>query len=337
MNKTEQGVLPSGSFTHLLVHLLLLLTFSFTHNVSAEALPTNIPSPEKNSQKPYVFIVYSPDNPLYSRVAKKLIENLSLKRSDIIITQTPPKQTIKTIEQNNNNIIIGIGHAGIQSVNKHYPETKKLFISTAPNIDRLKTNKDDAILYMTQSYCRQIKFIRRLNNHWKTISILSSEKKPIDNIPIQQCASKYNFKIYQVNTKSGENQSRKIKDALSHSDVLLALPDNSIYNSKTVKNILLTSYRYRKPVIAFSKNFVSAGALASINSDTNQISQSAYRIVEQYFNAGNRFEKPVNFPQAFDININRQVFRALDLSAPNINELKKSLQENIQNTAGEKL
>ncbi|NOR41719.1 MAG: hypothetical protein GQ572_00165, partial [Gammaproteobacteria bacterium] len=125
-----------------------------------------------------------------------------------------------------------------------------------------------------------------------------------------------------------------IKDVLNHSDVLLALPDKNIYNSKSVKNILLTSYRHRKPVIAFSRNFVEAGALAAIYSSTEQIAQSASDLVGQYFKSGQRFKQSVNYPLAFDISINRQVFRALDLSIPDIDKLKQTLKDSETDKSG---
>jgi ABC-type uncharacterized transport system substrate-binding protein len=116
---------------------------------------------------------------------------------------------------------------------------------------------------------------------------------------------------------------------------LLALPDKNIYNSKSVKNILLTSYRHRKPVIAFSKNFVSAGAIAAIYSSTEQIAESASQLIEQYFKLGQRFKKSLNYPLAFDVSINRQVFNALDLTAPELNQLKKTLRDLEKDKSGE--
>jgi ABC-type uncharacterized transport system substrate-binding protein len=276
-------------------------------------------------------MVYSPDSRLHSNIANKLSDELKLKHPDIAITRLSPDETIQ-LPDRNNGLIIGIGDAGTQSASKNYPKIKKLFIATDPNRYRLDAKKSNATLYMTQSYCRQIKFIRLLNSHWKTISILSSHKKPVNSKPIQQCAKTFGFKIYTVKVSSEENQTNKIKDALKHSNVLLALPDSSIYNSRTVKNILLTSYRYRKPIIGFSKNFVNAGALASIHSTTVQIAHSASDIIEQYFESGARFKKLINYPDEFDININRQVFRALDLPVPDIKTLIESLQAATHST-----
>ena len=336
MNKTEQGVLHQSKLLHLLIHILLFSTFCLTPPASAETLATNTAPHEKNRQKHHLFVIYSPDNTLHANIIQKLSENLKLKHPDIIITEVTPEEKIKTVNSNTD-LIIGIGHTGMQNADKHYPKTKKLFISTDPNKYKLDTkkNKKDAILYMAQPYCRQIRFIKSLNKQWKTIGFLNSREKPIDANTIQQCAKEHDLETYIVQTTDDEYLKDHIKDVLNHSDILLALPDKNIYNSKSIKNILLTSYRHRKPVIAFSRNFSEAGALASIYSSTEQIAQSASDLVEQYFKSGQQFKKSVNYPQAFDVSINRQVFRALDLSIPDdIDKLKQTLEYSETDKSG---
>jgi ABC-type uncharacterized transport system substrate-binding protein len=130
---------------------------------------------------------------------------------------------------------------------------------------------------------------------------------------------------HEVWASDNAHLSHDIKNALYYSDLLLALPDRTIYNSRTVKNILLTSYRIRKPVIAFSKNFVNAGAIAAIHSDTQQISQSASALVRQYFTNKHVFNKKINYPEDFDISFNRQVFKALGLDIPDLKSIKNEL------------
>jgi putative ABC transport system substrate-binding protein len=330
MNITEQGVLQKSKLTYLFVHILLLLTCCLIHPVSAEATPADASPDDKNTKKHRVFIINTPGKILHANIIQQLSDNLNLTRPDIVISKvTAAEEKIKTVDHKTD-LIIGIGYAGMDSANQHYPKTKKLFISTDPNRYRLDadTNKNDAILYMTQPYCRQLQFIKSLNTQWKIISILHSRKKPIDSKAIRDCANNFKIKVYIVSTTAEENLTDKIKHALNHSDVLLALPDSSIYNSKTVKNILLTSYRQRKPIIAFSNNFVNAGALASINSSTEQIADSASKLIEQFFDSDMTFERSTNYPDEFDISINRQVFWALDLIIPDINKIKPSLQNN---------
>ncbi|MBE9560945.1 MAG: hypothetical protein IMF15_09160 [Proteobacteria bacterium] len=337
MNKTEQGVLHLNKLARWLGHILLPLSFFLSSPTLSETAQKHAPAPKEDTVERQVLIVYSPDSTLHTDIIEKLSEDLQRRFTDITISKiTPDEQSSKRIKkttEKNHVLIVAIGRTGMISANLNYPNVNKLFISTDPNKYQLDTvkNKNDAILYMTQSYCRQVRFIKLLDPQWKTISILSSQEKPIDVTTIRQCANSYNLKLYAVSVKDNENLTKKIKHALHHSDALLALPDNNIYNSKTVKNILLTSYRYRKPVIAFSKNFVNAGALASINSDKEQIAQSASDLVEQYFNSGQRFTKPVNHPEAFNININRQVFRALDKIVPETDKLKQSMLDDSGN------
>ena len=336
MNMTEQGVLHQSKLIHLLIHILLFLTFCLSHPASAETLADNTQPHERNRQKHHVYIIYSPDNTLHANIIQKLSDNLKLKSSDIIITEVTPEEIIKTVNSNID-LIIGIGNAGMKNADKHYPKTKKLFISTDPNKYKLdkKKNKNDAILYMAQPYCRQIRFIKLIDQQWKTIGLLNSREKPIDANTIQQCAKEHDLETYIVQTTDDERLKDHIKDVLNHSDILLALPDKNIYNSKSIKNILLTSYRHRKPVIAFSKNFADAGALASIYSSTEQIAQSASDLVEQYFKSGQLFKKSIYYPQAFDVSINRQVFRALDLSIPDdIDKLKQTLEYSETDKSG---
>lgn len=298
--------------------MLLTLTF-YTATPDASSID--------NGRSHHVYVIFSPENELHSNIVQIISKDLKLRRPSIDVSNITPGEKIKIVDSDND-IVIVIGSEGMKSADTHYPGIKKLFISSDPNKYKLHKdrNSNDAILYMTQTYCRQVHFIRQLNRQWKIISILNSLEKPLDSSQIQQCADEHDMKIYIVSTTDKENITDKIKHALHHSDVLLALPDSNIYNSKTVKNILLTSYRYRKPVIAFSKNFVNAGALAAIYSDTENIAMSASKLIEQYLYTATPIE-PINYPDAFDISINRQVFRALDIPIPDIDTIKMTIQQ----------
>lgn len=323
-----------NTLINLLIKSLLLVMLSLANSACAETLIIDVAPPEKIKiiEKNHVFIIHSPDNTLQSDIIQKLSENLKSKRPELIISKIKPERKNTTIN-NDTDIIIVIGHENMKRANQYYPKATKLFISTDPEKSRLSknSNKNNAILYMTQSYCRQIQFIKLINKNWKVISLFNSQEKPVRSKDINQCAKKYGMKIYTVNTTTEDNMTANVKTALNNSDVLLALPDKSVYNSNTVKNILLTSYRYRKPVIAFSRNFVNAGALASIHSSVEQVAKSASQLIKQYYELGQRFEKSVNHPQLFDISINKQVFRALDLSSPDVNKLKQILERKESN------
>ncbi len=63
------------------------------------------------------------------------------------------------------------------------------------------------------------------------------------------------------------NDSRPLQALFRNSDVLLGLDDPQLYNPKTAKNLLLSSYAQQLPLVGPNAGFVRAGSLASTYSD----------------------------------------------------------------------
>ncbi|TFY95215.1 ABC transporter substrate-binding protein [Pseudomonas nabeulensis] len=63
------------------------------------------------------------------------------------------------------------------------------------------------------------------------------------------------------------NDSRALQTLFRNSDVLLGLDDPQLYNPKTAKNLLLSSYAQQLPLVGPNAGFVRAGSLASTYSD----------------------------------------------------------------------
>jgi ABC-type uncharacterized transport system substrate-binding protein len=323
MRKTEQGVLHHGELPNLLVHLLLLLIFFLPFKIYAETDATSIDMANTDERKVFhIALMYLPESTLQSEIADKLTRRFKHDQSNIHISTIADYGSSRA-ENTVPDLIVAIGLDNIQNAIAHYSQIDKLLIASDPgDYSQINNNgAENAVLYMTQPYCRQIQFIRLINDQWRKVSYFSDQNKPVDDQQLKQCALKYNLDTYRVNVSDTNRLTDHIKNALRHSDLILALPDKDIYNSKTVKNILLTSYRYRKPVIAFSESFVNAGALASIHSNTAQISESAGDLVEQYITSDRKFIHTVNYPKSFEIDINSQVFRALDLNIPDIDRI----------------
>jgi hypothetical protein len=73
----------------------------------------------------------------------------------------------------------------------------------------------------------------------------------------------------EIVTQRWENtsDSRPLQALLKNSDVLLGLDDPDLYNPKTAKNLLLSSYARQMALIGPNAGFVKAGSLASTYSD----------------------------------------------------------------------
>lgn len=315
MNKIEQGVLNSGRLPHLSSLLFLLLTF----------FVLSIPLASATKQELSVLLLYTADNRLQNTIAQKLSVTLAYRLTETRIHSAGHAQ-FDDNKIDRNTLIVAIGKENIATANKKYPDNDKLILSTRPVEDRpVSAAYRSSLLYITQPLCRQLHFVKTLNPEWKSVGVIINDNPAQNKAEITSCAKKYSLTANITTTDSAGRLTSVLKELLASSDLLLALPDSSIYNSKTVKNILLTSYRLRKPVIGFSKNFSKAGALASIYSTPTQIAETATSIIDDYITSGNRFSRKENYPDDFDISINRQVFRALDMDPPDIEKLKDEI------------
>lgn len=95
------------------------------------------------------------------------------------------------------------------------------------------------------------------------------------------------------------------------SEVLLALPDSSVYTPENVRSILLATYRRKQGVIGFSADMVKVGALATTYSEAEDINAQVAEIAAAFVATG---ELPApQFPHYFRTAVNEGVASSLDI------------------------
>lgn len=108
-----------------------------------------------------------------------------------------------------------------------------------------------------------------------------------------------------------ENLYPALRGVLEEADIVLALPEPAIYNGGTLQNILLTTYRARVPLIAFSPAYVKAGAVLALYSTPTQVARRVAEIVRDW-QAGHGLP-PVQMPREFTVMVNAKVAASLGL------------------------
>jgi putative tryptophan/tyrosine transport system substrate-binding protein len=103
-----------------------------------------------------------------------------------------------------------------------------------------------------------------------------------------------------------------LKTVLEESDLVLALPEPTVYNGTTLQHILLTSYRARLPLVAYSAAAVKAGAVLALYSTPTQIARRAIEMI-QTWRAG-RGLPPPQWPREFTVGSNAKVASSLGLT-----------------------
>lgn len=112
----------------------------------------------------------------------------------------------------------------------------------------------------------------------------------------------------------------QLEQLLQASDALLMIPDPIVASQASARTILLTSYRYRKPILAYSQAYVQAGALAAVYSSPEDVAGDLAAWLRSAGTESLRQPLVLN-PVRFSVAVNRQVARSLGLDVPSDTEL----------------
>lgn len=111
---------------------------------------------------------------------------------------------------------------------------------------------------------------------------------------------------------------------LPRSEVLLALPDSTVYRRDHVRGILLASYRFQQPVIGFSQAMASSGAVAALYSTPTQAARQTVDLIRT-LRPGDITLPPPQGPAFFVVSINQNVARALGLKLPDESTIRRQI------------
>ena len=118
------------------------------------------------------------------------------------------------------------------------------------------------------------------------------------------------------------NPVKVIEPAMAAGDFFVVLPDHLSINRAAAKWVLQLSFRHRKPVIAYSRKYAQAGALAAVYRTPEDISAELVDVLDRYLRSGELAAQPNNH---FSVETNATVARSLGISLAD----KKRYREDI--------
>jgi len=166
-------------------------------------------------------------------------------------------------------------------------------------------------IYIDQPLSRRLALIRLLKPEIRNVGVLYTAEEHLDLGELKRMALRYKINIIFQLVESAHLSPDLLELLLSKSQVLLATLNFNIYNRFNVRNILLTSYRYRIPIIGTSKYFVDSGALGSVFSTEVQLGQQVARAIMSYQSDG-QLARP-KYPLKFEVAVNLEISRALKI------------------------
>lgn len=176
-------------------------------------------------------------------------------------------------------------------------------------------------IYLDQTPARQAAFLRQLLPDQKRIGILFSNETRGLSSQYRQTFKNAGLTLDSEDSDTPATLLPALNTLLPRINILLAIPDSSIYKRDNIKAILVTTYRFQRPVVAFSAPFVNAGALAALYTTPAQIARQTANLISSSSAA---LPAPMP-PNQFAIAINPNVASALGLSIPDEATIRRAM------------
>jgi ABC-type uncharacterized transport system substrate-binding protein len=228
---------------------------------------------------------------------------------------TPLAASFRTeLAQSRRLVYIAIGPAALRDAASRTDDSVVISAFTSSQVveavarDARKSGRHASItaVYAEPAPADQLRLIDLLYRRpVRVAAIVGAE--PVNLQPLLQAAPR----AVVVEAMAPGEDINRVLNRIAPADVLLAMPDSGVYNTDTIRNILLSTYRHKQGVIGFSADMVKAGALATTYSDIEDIDAQVVEMANAFAATG---ELPqAQFPRYFHTIINDGVARSLDL------------------------
>lgn len=176
-------------------------------------------------------------------------------------------------------------------------------------------------IWLDQPPARQAAFLRYLLPGQKRVGmVLSAETRTT----FPQFRRSFTESGLQLDSEESDGEATLLpvlNGLLPRVNVLLAHPDSAIYRRDNIKAILITAFRFQRPVVGYSAAFANAGGLAALYSTPAQIArQTAGAIIAN----GTTLPPPAG-PALFAVSINHAVAQSLGLNVPDETAIRQSM------------
>jgi len=183
-------------------------------------------------------------------------------------------------------------------------------------------------IYLDQPLSRQVDMLQAvLPKRYRKIGILYFADTRLDVRALLNGMAQHGYTLIAKPLLTRDNLFVDLEEVLKDSDVLFAVPDNAVYSSNNIRNILLSSYRRGIPLVGFSQGYVNAGALCAIFSTPENLAEQARAMAILF--AQTHQLPAAQFPALYTVDVNPEVARALGIPMKSP-ELLRSLIEEAQ-------
>lgn len=215
---------------------------------------------------------------------------------------------------------VAVGVKAMQTVLASRPSTpvicglvpRRAFDLLLPGADAREPEPPWTALYLDQPLARQLELVRLVLPGRQRVGLLLGLESEAQLTELRALARERRITLHPQVVESADALAASLQRAAEAADVVWMLPDASISSAGSVRDVLLASYRHKRPVIGFSQGYVRAGALAAVYSTPTQVGQELAVMLIQALATPSRLPPP-RYPALYEVALNYNVARSYGL------------------------
>jgi putative ABC transport system substrate-binding protein len=235
-----------------------------------------------------------------------------------------------------NNLIVTIGLKATRAVAEQHGGQAAVLSLMVPRVSAERLNWPTALprrkvsyVYIDQPPSRTLGLVAAVFARAKRVGLVVSGENTEAVKLLQQEAARRHLSLNLEMVARPEDVASALRNVLSESDVLLLVPDSLAINAGNAQNVLLTTYRYRVPVVGFSQGLSKAGAVVAGYSSPAQIGRQGAAMALRWKSDSGELP-PSQHADDFSIAFNNHVARSLGVVLPDLGEVRRKLGADVE-------
>jgi hypothetical protein len=174
-------------------------------------------------------------------------------------------------------------------------------------------------IYFDQPIERQLNLIATAFPDRHKLGILFDATSSNELEQLRKNINEYKIELFAQEINARTSLFEALQDVLLHSDVILAIPAPEIYNTSSLRNILVSTYQEGIPLVGFSASYVKAGAMCAVFSTPQQFAAQANLLLQKFMETGSL--PAAQYPKFYAVTVNERVAQSLGISIRSADEI----------------
>lgn len=163
------------------------------------------------------------------------------------------------------------------------------------------------------NHARQIDWISKIDPSCKKIGVIHSARLTPTLNAIVRAAKARNIETRSIVASKDGFPAAIVELNRTGCDAALMIPDSGVYNQHTIRRLILWGLRQKKPVWAFSRNIVKAGALGGLFYDKTDVAGRTVETIQAIVEGAKPSAVGVRYPHRILRVLNADTAKQIDL------------------------